>query len=408
MSGAKSKEIQERMRRVIPFGSSTCSKSALYMPDEPGVIVRGKGCRVWDADGREFIDFRNSLGPITLGYCFPAVDEAIRAQLGEGIIFGHPHPVEGEVAEMLCDVVPCAERARFLKTGGEAMAACFRLARAYTGRDHVIQIGYNGWVNSLGAGPALPREAVTGQAPAGVPECLSRLHHTGRWNDAAGIAEVFDAFPGQVAAVAVAGHYPDLAAGADFYPALRDLCDRHGALLIFDEIVTGFRLAIGGAQEYFGVTPDLAVFAKGFANGMPLSVYLGRAEVMDMCDRSGPVRISITHGGEALSLAAAKAAIETYRDHDVVGHIHRQGERMWAGANALFERRGVAASFQGMWPCPQLTPAPEAQADLLERLLRALYRNGVSLYNTAYVNFSHADGDIDEALERFDRALGEL
>ena len=408
MSGTKSQAIQERMRRFIPYGSSTCSKSARYMPDEPGVIVRGDGCRVWDADGREFIDFRNSLGPITLGYRFPAVDDAIRARLDQGIIFGHPHPLEGEVAEMLCDVIPCAEKARFLKTGGEAMAACFRIARAYTGRDRVIQIGYNGWINSVGAGPSLPRQEVTGKVPAGVPEALSVLHHAATWNDVGSIERILDAYPGEVAAVAISAAYPNMEAGREFYPAVRELCDRHDTLLIFDEIVTGFRLAIGGAQEYFGVTPDLAVFAKGVANGMPLSVYAGRADVMKVCDVGGAVAISITHGGETLSLAAAKAAIETYRSENVVDHLWKQGERMWGGANRLLEKAGFPARFRGLWPCPQLGAEPGAPGDTIERLFRALYSNGVSVYNTAYVNFSHKEADIDEALERFEAALGDL
>jgi len=173
MVTGSNQEWYERLQQVMPFGSSTCSKKAQYLPDEPSVIVRGKGCRVWDAEGREFIDFRNSLGPITLGYRFSAVDDAIREQLDNGIIFGHPHPLECEVAEMLCEVVPCAEQARFLKTGGEAMAACIRLARAFTGRDHVIQIGYNGWINSLASGARV----LPGQVPE--PKCIARSRARG-------------------------------------------------------------------------------------------------------------------------------------------------------------------------------------------------------------------------------------
>jgi len=295
----------ERLQRIMPYGSSTCSKRARYRPEEPGVIVRGKGCRVWDADGNEYIDFRNSLGPITLGYQFPAVDEAIRRQLENGIIFGHPHPLECEVAELLCEVVPCAEQARFLKTGGEAMAACIRLARHVTGRDHVIQIGYNGWLNSLAArGRILPGQTVD-SAPAGVPACLAALHHACSWNDMEGVRQAFADYPGEIAAVCVASTYSSTTEGQTFYPALRQLTEEQGSLLVYDEIVTGFRIAIGGAQEYFGVTPDLAVFAKGIANGMPLSAYVGKREIMQQMDK---VTVSSTYGGESLSLAAAKAA----------------------------------------------------------------------------------------------------
>ncbi len=167
----------DRLQRVMPFGSSTCSKKAMYPPDEPSVIMKGRGCRVWDADGREFIDFRNALGPITLGYRFPAVDRAIRNQLRSGIIFGHPHPLECEVAEMLCEVIPCAEQARFLKTGGEAIAACIRLARHSTGREHVIQIGTTAGSIALPRADAccrgrLPRRFRQARLPAWAP-CIT-------------------------------------------------------------------------------------------------------------------------------------------------------------------------------------------------------------------------------------------
>ena len=395
----------ERARNVIPWGSSTCSKSANYMPDEPGVIVRGEGCRVWDADGREFIDYRNSLGPVTLGYGFPAVDEAIRRQLENGILFGHPHPLEAEVAEMLCECIPCAERARFLRTGGEAVAACIRLARHHTGREHVVQIGYNGWLNSLaGGGRLLPRQEAP-STPPGVPAALSALHHNVGWNDTETLESLFDEHGDAIAALVVAAHYPELPAGETFYPFLRQLTREHGTVLVFDEIVTGFRLALGGVQEYFGVTPDMAVFAKGVANGMPLSVYCGRAEIMDKLDT---VIVSSTTGGETLSLAAARAAITTYRTENVIEHIHEKAGALWPELNALFRKYGVPIELTGCWPCPATEFDPEGPDDLPERFYRAAYRHGVSLYQVPYVNFSHGDADIAETLERLDGAISEL
>lgn len=394
----------ERLQHVMPFGASTCSKAPKLLPEEPAVIVRGKGCRVWDADGREFIDFRNSLGPITLGYCFPAVDRAIREQLDCGIVFGHPHPLECEVAETICEVIPCAEQARFLKTGGEAMAACFRIARTFTGRERIVQIGYNGWLNSVAAGGRQLPNQVSADAPPGVPAALSALHHACPWADIAAVREVFDRHPGEVAAVAVAASYHDMEKGRDYYPTLRQLCDERGALLVYDEIVSGFRVALAGVQEYFGVTPDLAVFAKGVANGMPLSVYCGRREAMEAV-RKGVV--SSTYGGETLSLAAAKATIATYREQGVIAHLWRQGEKWSAGGNEVFERHGLPVRLRGMAPCPRLQWEGEAPAGLEEKLWRAMYRNGLSLYAVTYVNFSHADTDIAEALERLDAACSE-
>ena len=401
----KSEEWNQRLLKVMPKGSSTNSKAPHYVPDEPGVIVRGKGCRVWDADGREYIDFRNSLGPVTLGYQFPAVDNAIREQLENGIIFGHPHPLECEVAEMICEVIPCAEQARFLKTGGEAIAACIKLARHYTGRDHIIQIGYNGWLNSLAAKGKLSPRLTSEGVPAGVPAALSALHHSCSWNDIAGVEEAFGALDDQVAAVVVAADYVRMAEGGEFYPALRKLTEGKGALLIFDEIVTGFRVAIAGVQEYFGVTPDLAVFAKGVANGMPLAVYAGKREVMSGAEKAV---ISSTYGGETLSLAAAKAAITTYRTEDVIGHLWRMAEKMGGGCNDLFVKYGFPIEVRGLWPAATFAPGPDLRPDFQEKFFRAAYRNGVSLYGLPYVNYSHTEADIGQALDRLDNALSEI
>lgn len=393
-----------RLERIMPWGSSTCSKAAALLPEEPAVIVRGEGCRVWDEAGNAYIDFRNGLGPITLGYQFPAVDAAIRAQLRNGILYGHPHPLECEVAELFCSLLSYAEQARFLKTGGEAIAAAIRIARHYTGRDHIIQIGYNGWLNSLAAGGAvLPGQRAA--VPPGVPAALSELHHSCGWNDTRQLEQLLAAHAGQVAAIIVAADYADIAAGHHFYPALRQLADKHGAVLIYDEIVTGLRIAIGGVQQYFQVDPDLAVFSKGIANGMPLAAYTGRKELMAACDRGGAV-ISSTFAGETLSLAAAKACLQTYIAEDVVGHLWTQGATLWNGANELFRAYGLPLAAAGFFPCPAIvaTGHPEAK----DRFFRLAYKHGLSLYHVSYVNYSHQPADIAEALVRLERVCCEM
>lgn len=402
MPKTESEKWTERLQKTMPWGSSTCSKMPKLAPDEPGVIVRGKGCRVWDADGREYIDFRNSLGPITLGYCFPAVDSAIREQLDNGIIFGHPNPLECEVAEMLTEVIPCAEQARFLKTGGEAISACIRLARFVTDHEHIIQIGYNGWLNSLASGGRILPGQVAQSAPPGVPLCLSSLHHACGWNDIKAVEQVFSDFSGQIAGVVVAAGYSDMGAGATFYPTLRKLTHDEGCLLIFDEIVTGFRVAIGGVQEYFGVVPDLTVFSKGIANGMPLSVYAGKRSIMSELQK---VIVSSTFGGETLSLAASKACILTYKNEDVIKHLWKQGEKMWTGLDNIFQKYNIPAKIQGFHPCPQII---FYQNDMRDKFFRLAYRNGVSLYDIPYVTYSHRDSDIDEALSRLEKACSEI
>lgn len=405
-STCNNQEWVKRQRDIIPWGSSTCSKAAKYTPEEPAAIVRAEGCRVWDADGREFIDFRNGLGPVTLGYAFPHVNDAIRAQLDDGIVYGHPHPLECEVAELLASLIPCAEKVRFLKTGGEAIAACIRLARAYTKREHVIQVGYNGWLNSLAAGGLTLPGVTSVSPPPGVPEALSRLHHRAEWGQLDQLEGYFAEYTDQVAAVVVAAAYPNMELGKTYLPALKAMAERNGALVIFDEIVTGFRIALAGVQEYFDIVPDIAVFAKGVANGMPLSVYCGKADIMDLLMKE--VIISSSYGGETLSLAAARATIDVYRSENVVSHLWQMGELMWSGLNELFDTHGLPMRMTGFWPCPQITIAPAAPSNVMEQFFRAAYLNGVSLYGVNYVNFSHKQTDIQEALSRLDTACAEV
>lgn len=401
MSTEMSSNWNDRLKNIMPWGSSTSSKAPQMLPDEPEAIDRGKGCRVWDVKGKEYIDFRNGLGPVTLGYCFPEIDTAIKEQLEKGIVFSHPSTLECEVAEMLSEVIPCAQQVRFLKTGGEAVAACIKLARYYTGREHIIQIGYNGWLNVLAfGGSALPGQ-VSNSLPAGVPLGLAELHHTSGWNDEEKLKKIFEEYHGKIAAVVVSADYEKMVAGKTFYPFLRDITNKNGSILIYDEIVTGFRIALGGVQEYFGVTPDLAVFSKGIANGMPISAYVGKKDIMKGCDKGG-ISISSTFGGETLSLAACKATINIYKTQNVVDHLWKQGGKLWSAVNNMFEAYDIAVELKGFWPCPAFTVKKDAPEGIISKIFRSAYRNGLSLYNVSYVNFSHKDKDVQDTLARFD------
>jgi len=383
-------KLYDRACEVIPMATQTHSKAPrdALREVEPCFIVRGQGCRVWDLDGNEYIDFRCALGPIALGYRFPAVDEAVHRQLDSGIVFSYPHPLEVEVAERLVEVIPCAESVRFIKTGGEAMAATHRLARGYTGRDHLLTCGYHGWVNTM--------------APRGVPEAIRSTYTSLPWGDVTPYEEAFAERGDEIAAVSVACSYADMEQGHQFLPALRALTEKHGALLIFDEIVTGFRLARGGAQEYFGVTPDLAVFAKGISNGVPLSCYLGKREVMETVR---DVTISSTFGGDTLGLAAARAVLETHEKEDVIAAIWARGKQLHQGFNELCRKHGIDARFEGLPPCGQLT-FPDG--DLFQRFNAEVLKRGVIVYSVCYPNFSHSEADIDQALKAMDESLAAM
>lgn len=392
-STEKSWQLWEKANQIIPMATQTHSKAPreALRGIEPCYIVRGEGCRVWDLDGNEYIDFRNALGPISLGHRFPAVENAIRRQLENGIIFGYSTPLEVEVAQQLVEIIPCAESVRFLKTGGEAMAAAIRLARAFTGRDLVLKCGYHGWLQTT-SGP-------------GVPEAVSATYRDMPWGNIQPYEEAFAQEGDRIAAVSVACAYADAEKGHTFYPALRELTRRYGALLIYDEIVMGFRLALAGAQEYFGVTPDLAVFAKGISNGAPLSCYVGRREILETVRRAV---ISSTFGGDTIALAAAKAAIQVYRTEDVIGHLWARGKQLHEGMRAAFAEFGAPADVRGLPPCGQLvfnTGNRQRDEALRLRFEAEILKRGVMIYTVIYPNYSHTEADIDEALDKMRAAL---
>ncbi len=385
----KSWELHQRAINVVPMATQTHSKAPrqALREVEPCFLVRGQGCRVWDVDGNEYIDFRNGLGPISLGYAYPSVNEAVERQLRDGVVFSYSHPLEVEIAERLVEIIPCAERVRFLKTGGEAMAAVHRLARGFTDRDHILTCGYHGWVNSTGKGvPAATKSTYTALPWGNVDAFQTAI-------DAQGAANI--------AAISVACDYAEIEKGHQFLPALRSMCDRIGALLIFDEIVTGFRLRRAGAQEYFGVTPDLAVFAKGISNGVPLSAYLGRADVMDAVQS---VVISSTFGGDTLALAAAGAVLDVYEQEDVIGALWARGEQLHKGFAAIAEHRGVEARFAGLPPVGFLQMPAEDRL----RFEGECLRRGVITFSVYYPSYSHTEADIDEALGAMDLALEQV
>jgi glutamate-1-semialdehyde 2,1-aminomutase len=402
-SVSKSWELAKTQRAHLACGSSTNSKRPQLEGDEPALIVRGKGCRVWDVDGNQYIDFRGGLGPVSIGYAIPEINAAIAAQLEDGVCFGQPHPLEGEVAGLLHEVIPCAEKARFLKTGGEAVAACIKIARGATGRDLVVHCGYNGWLSSIARPRGKVPVGIAASKPHnGVPAKLAELHLSLPWAVEAEWTELFAARGREIAAVVVACDYAEMDKAATFLPFLRDLTRKEGSLLVFDEIVTGFRLALGGAQERFKVTPDLAAVGKGVANGIPLSAYVGRADLMES---SATLGISSTFGGDALALAAAKATIRFYREHDVIAHLWKAGTDLWPRVQGLLDESKVPGTVKGAPVCPQLGFDTNEHR---EAFFRAAYRNGLSLYDVSYVTWSHREADIRETLDRFKRVVKEI
>jgi glutamate-1-semialdehyde 2,1-aminomutase len=395
----KSENLLERALKTIPLGTQTFSKSKTQYPlgVSPYFIERGQGSHVWDVDGNEYIDFINSLAAVTLGYNDPDVTAAVQAQLQQGVIFSLPHPIEMQVAEKLVEVVPCAEMVRFGKNGSDATAGAIRVARAYTGRDRVAICGYHGWHDwSIGS---TARDL-------GVPAATKALTHKFGYNDIESLHQLFCNHPDEIAAVILEpmNVFPP---EDNFLGKVKELAHQHGAVLIFDETITGFRYALGGAQEYFGVIPDLATFGKGLANGYPVSALTGRAEIMRIVE---DVFFSFTFGGETLSLAAALATINKLQREPVIQTMTAAGEAILAGVQLAIKRHDVdhivSLSGHPTWSFLLIKDVPPySQWQIKTLFLQEMFARGILTFGTHNLSYAHSASDLSQLLTAYDEVL---
>jgi len=399
---ARSREYFARARKVIPSCTQTFSKGPTQFVQgvAPNFLERGRGSHVWDVDGNEYVDYVMALCPIVLGYDDPDVIAAVQRQLADGVTFSLAHPLEVEVAEALAKIVPCAEMVRFGKNGSDATSGAVRAARAYTGRDVIACCGYHGWQDWY-IGTTTRRR--------GVPAAVCELTRTFTYNDLGSLERIFTEYPGRVAAVILEPVGVVEPAG-DFLQRVAAVTNANGAVLIFDEIVTGFRLALGGAQERFGVVPDLACFGKAMANGFPLSAVVGRRAIMEVFDE---IFFSVTFGGEALSLAAARATMAKLHEKNVIEHLWRQGARLRDGYNALAREVGLASLTQclGYPPRTVLTFADGAGAESLATkslFQQEMIKRGILIAGGFNLCYAHSDDDIRRTLEACGDALAIL
>lgn len=395
----KSGEWLARAEQFIPLGSQTFSKSRVSLPAgvSPLFIERGQGSHVWDADGNEYVDFINALLAVSLGYCDPDVDQAVRQQMASGVSFSLPHRLEMEVAEKVVEIVPCAEKVRFGKNGSDATAGAIRISRAYTGRDHVAVCGYHGWQDwYIGS---TTRDL-------GVPRATKDLTHKFAYNDIQSLEALFGQYPGQIAAVILEPmnvFWP----APGFLQEVQSLTRKNGAILVFDETITGFRYSLGGAQELFGVTPDLATFGKGVANGYPIAFVAGRSDIMKLMEE---VFFSFTFGGETLSLAATKAVLEKLQREPVLQTIKATGEKILAGVGQLIEKHGLrdVCSLAGhpAWSFFIIKDTPRYNSYELKTLyLQEMFARGLLINGTHNISYAHGAGDVSRLLKAYDEVL---
>ena len=396
----ESQAMVQRAEKHIPLGSQTFSKSRIQYPSNaaPLFLDRGKGSHVWDIDGNEYVDFVNGLLPVILGYDDPDVTHAVKEQLAKGVSFSLATTLEIELAELLAEIIPCAEMTRFGKNGSDATSAAIRVARAYTGRDHVAVCGYHGW-HDWYIGSTTRNK--------GVPKAVCDLTHTFTYNNLDSLKALLDANPDQFAAVIMEPmNTAEPAPG--FLEGVRDLTHANGALFIFDEIITGFRYHIGGAQTLFGVVPDLASFGKSMGNGFPIAAVVGKAKYMrEMED----IFYSGTFGGEALSLVASIATIHKMQREPVQEHIKAMGQLILKNARELIAKHGlgecVSICGHPSWTLFQFRDAPTATLWEIKSLyLQETMARGILSGGTHDMCYCHSPADVAQLAEAQDAAFG--
>lgn len=391
----KSDELYNRAVGLIPSVTQTLAKGPGQWVKgvAPKYLVKGKGSHVWDADGNEYIDYMMGVGPLSLGYAYPKVDEAIRKQLEDGITFSMMHPLEVEVAELIREIIPNAEAVRYSKTGADATSAAVRLARAYTGKNKILCCGYHGWHDWY--------IAVTSRNH-GIPEAVQAISYTFNYNDLDSVKNSIDDDVAAIILEPVVFQEPK----NNFLHNLAELCEQKGIVLIFDEMWTGFRMALGGAQEYFGITPDLATYSKAVANGMPISILTGKRKIMDLADED--IFFYTTFGGEALSLAATKATIEELRDKSVPKFLNDQGKKLKDGYNELTQKLGMDFTKATGYNWRSMATFDEKGGDpLLQKSLmqQEMIKRGILWQGFHNMSFSHSNADVDYTLLALEESL---
>jgi len=410
----KSSEFFARAQRCIPGGVNSPVRAFRNVGGEPWFVARGEGARIWDVDGNEYVDYIGSWGPAILGHAPKVIVDAVRDAATRGLSFGIPNPLEVEMAELICRWMPSIEKVRMVNSGTEATMSCIRLARAFTGRDKIIKFDgcYHGHADPLlvksGSGALTHGHA----SSAGVPRAFAELTISLPFNNAELLRKAFQENKKQIAGVIVEA----IPANAGLYfprdgflSALREECTRNGALLVFDEVITGFRVARGGAQEIYGVMPDLTALGKIIGGGLPVGAFGGRAEIMDQLSPAGPVYQAGTLSGNPLALAAGLTQLrelERINGWEVLEHLGAQLEELMRAAikdaklDITFHRLGsLFCLFFAAGPIHDLASAQTSDLKMFTKFFHGCLKRGVYLapsqFETGFVSTAHATEDME-------------
>jgi glutamate-1-semialdehyde 2,1-aminomutase/spore coat polysaccharide biosynthesis protein SpsF len=390
-------------KKIIPSAAQTYSKSYKYFSEGagPAFLEKGKGSHVWDIDGNEYIDFVCGLGAITLGYNNKEVNEAINEQLKKGISFSQSNILEIKLAKKLIEIIPCAEMVKFVKNGSDATTAAIRLARAYTSKDKVALCGYHGYHDwSIGST----------ENDLGVPKAVKELTLKFNYNDIASLKQVFEKNKDSIAAV-ILEPCQDAGPEDNFLEKVRELTHKNGAVLIFDEVVSGFRMGIGGAQSYFKVTPDLAAFGKGIGNGLAISAVVGKKKIMQLIDKGAFV--STTFGGETLSLAGALATIKQLEAPKAFEHIFAMGNLWLEETKKLIKKHGLSNVVKIYGLSPHCGVVFKSKGNLTNHDLFSVYQEALireGILSLGVNNFCSAltKDDVYKFVKAVDLAFGKI
>jgi glutamate-1-semialdehyde 2,1-aminomutase len=395
----RSTALQARLHEIVPGGAHTFAKSSDQYPEGMApVLVRGRGARVWDVDGNEFVEYGMGMRAVTLGHGYGPVVEAVRATIGDGVSFTRPTELELAAAEDFLALVPAADMVKFCKNASDATGAAVRLARAATGRELIAVCGDQPFFSS--------QDWFVGTLPidTGVPESVRALVRPFRYNDLGSLEAVLSAAPVACVMLEAATALAEPAPG--FLEGVRTLCDRYGAVFVLDETITGFRWAAGGAQSVYGVAPDLSTWGKGMGNGFSVAALAGRRELMELgglrTDRPRVFLLSSTHGAETTGLAAFRAVVRAYTEGDPVGVMERQGRLLADGVNAAAADAGIAEhlSVVGRPSCQvfRTTDADGQPSQAMRTLfLQEILRHGV-LGQSYVISAAHTDADVERTV----------
>ena len=414
----RSEELFEQAVKVLPGGVNSPVRAYRAVGMAPRFITRADGPFIWDEDGRKYIDYVCSWGPMILGHNHPVIREAVEKAVKDGLSFGAPTRREVEIAQLMIDLVPNIEMVRMVNSGTEAVMSAVRLARGATGRDKIIKFEgcYHGHSYCLLVNAGSSALAGGHPSSAGVPEDIVKHTLTAQFNDLASVEALLDAYPGQIACIIVepvAANMGVVNPAPGFLEGLRALCDKSGALLIFDEVITGFRLALGGAQEYFGVKADLVTFGKIIGGGMPVGAYCGSRALMEQVAPCGPVYQAGTLSGNPVAMAAGLAQLNYLKDHpEVYTDIAAKGEKLAAGLRATIAKTGapVVVNQIGSLLAPFFTPtavstfvdAKGSDVGKYAQYFQGMLERGVALapaqFEAMFVSAAHGEEELQATL----------